>query len=86
MVLIEILSPLTKDYDRGTKFKLYRDIPTLQEYVLIDAETIRVEILRINGQGHWQLEEYRNPEEVLHINTVGFQLVLSELYNGTKII
>lgn len=37
-VLSEILSPSTKNYDRGEKFKLYRDIPTLKEYILIDSE------------------------------------------------
>src|SRR5438105_4521532 len=31
--LFEILSPSTKSYDRGEKFKLYRDIPTLKEYI-----------------------------------------------------
>lgn len=51
-VLIEILSPSTKNYGRGTKFKLYRDIPTLKEYVLIDSEAINVEIFRLND-GHW---------------------------------
>src|SRR5579875_3079165 len=39
-VLIEVLSPSTKSYDRGEKFKLYRDIPTLKEYILIDSSSI----------------------------------------------
>ena len=39
-VIIEILSPSTKDYDRGGKFLLYRDIPTLKEYILIDTGAI----------------------------------------------
>lgn len=37
-VIIEILSPSTKNYDRGEKFKLYRDIFTLREYILVDSE------------------------------------------------
>lgn len=83
-VLIEILSPSTKNYDRGTKFKLYRDIPTLKEYVLIDSEAISVEIFRLND-GHWQLDEYKNPDEILEINAVGFRLSLNEIYQGTKL-
>src|SRR5688572_30367758 len=51
-VLIEILSPSTKDYDRGGKFKLYRDIPTLKEYILIDTEAINIEAFHINAVGH----------------------------------
>ena len=37
-VTIEILSSSTRDYDKGSKFKLYRDIPALMEYNLIDSE------------------------------------------------
>ena len=85
-VLIEILSPSTKNYDRGTKFKLYRDIPSLKEYVLIDSEAASVEIFRLNESGHWQLEEYKNPDDFLKINTVDFQLSLGEIYLGTRLL
>lgn len=85
-VLIEILSPSTRNYDRGTKFKLYRDIPTLNEYVLVDSEAIGVEIFRLNENGHWQLEEYKKLDEILHIHTVNYELSLNELYRGAKLV
>lgn len=84
-ILIEILSPSTKDYDRGTKFKLYRDSPSLKEYVLIDSESISVEIFRINEEKRWQLEEHKTPGEMLQIKTVGFKLTLSEIYRDTNL-
>jgi len=84
-LLIEILSPSTKDYDRGTKFKLYRDIPTLKEYVLIDSEAVNVEIFRINDIGHWQLEEFKTADEVLNLTAIDFQITLSKIYEGTKL-
>lgn len=49
--LVEILSPSTRDYDRGGKFKLYRDIPTLKEYILVDSQNINVEAFRLNAGG-----------------------------------
>ncbi|MFT3700742.1 MAG: Uma2 family endonuclease [Agriterribacter sp.] len=52
-VIVEILSPSTKNYDRGEKFKLYRDIPTLKEYILVDSENVNVEIFRLNESSHW---------------------------------
>ncbi|MEO6917312.1 MAG: Uma2 family endonuclease, partial [Chitinophagaceae bacterium] len=85
-VLIEILSPSTRNYDRGTKFKLYREIPSLREYVLVDSEAVSVEIFRLNESGYWQLEEYKNQDEILYIRTVDFHLSLIELYQGTKLI
>lgn len=84
-VLIEILSPSTKNYDRGGKFKLYRDIPTLKEYILIDSESIGVEIFRINKQGHWELEEHRLIDGTLKIPSVNLSLPLKEIYEGTKL-
>ncbi len=84
-VLIEILSPSTKDYDRGGKFRLYRDIPSLKEFILIESESIGVEAFRINKQGNWELEEYRSAENILTIPTVNVELGLSEIYEGTKL-
>ena len=84
-LLIEILSPSTKDYDRGTKFKLYRDIPTLKEYLLVDSEAVNVEIFRMNDIGHWQLEEFKIPDELLNLTAIDFQITLSKIYEGTKL-
>ena len=84
-VLIEILSSSTKDYDRGGKFKLYRDIPTLKEFILIDSESINVEVFRINANAHWELEEYKALSETLRIPSVEIAIPLSEIYEGTKI-
>ena len=84
-VLIEILSPGTKDYDRGGKFRLYRDIPSLKEYILIDAESISIEAFRINSNGHWELEECRSIDNTLHIKTVEVSMPLEEIYLGTKL-
>ena len=84
-IIIEILSPATKDYDRGGKFRLYRDIPSLREYILIDSESINVEIFRINLQEHWELQEYRSIDDSLAMPALDFLLPLKEIYEGTKL-
>ena len=84
-VLIEILSTSTRDYDKGGKFTLYRDIPTLKEFIVIDSESISIEAFRINTKGHWELEEYRSIEGTLTIPIVNVSLTLKEIYEGTKI-
>ena len=85
-VLVEILSPSTKNYDRGEKFKLYRDIPSLREYVLIDTESVRVEVFRLNASQHWELEEYKSLDKILSIQAIDFSLSLRDIYSGTKLI
>jgi Uma2 family endonuclease len=84
-VLIEILSPTNRDYDRGGKFILYRQIPTLKEYILVDSEAIHVERYAINDQGFWQLDECRKLDQVLTISTVDFTMPLAEIYAGTNL-
>ena len=85
-VLIEILSPSTRDYDRGGKFKLYREIPTLKEYVLVDTDSILVEVFRINQSGHWELEEYKSPDTVLPFTSLSISVTLKDIYQGTKLL
>jgi Uma2 family endonuclease len=85
LALIEILSPSTKNYDRGGKFKLYRDIPTLKEFIVIESELIGIEAFRVNNHGHWELEEYRSVDQVLEVTSVAVKLALSEIYEGTKL-
>jgi Uma2 family endonuclease len=84
-VIIELLSPSTKNYDRGEKFKLYRDIPALKEYVLIDTEAIGVEAFHINNNGHWELMEYKLMNDVLAFPTLQIQVPLTIIYYEIKI-
>jgi Uma2 family endonuclease len=84
-VLIEILSPSTRNYERGGKFKLYRDIPTLKEYILVDSEAIGIEAFRLNSRGHWELEEYKSISETLQIPCLDVSVPLDEIYDGTKL-
>jgi Uma2 family endonuclease len=83
-VIIEILSPSTRNYDMGGKFDLYRDIPTLKEYILVDSMAIRVYAFRINSTNHWELEEYKTIEETLSIKTVQVNIPLKDIYEEVK--
>lgn len=83
-VIIEILSPSTKNYDRGGKFKLYRDIPTLKEYILVDSESISVEAFYLNDKQNWELIEYKVIEDALKFVSMGFEVKLSDIYKRAK--
>jgi Uma2 family endonuclease len=79
-VIIEILSKSTRDYDKGQKFTLYRDIESLKEYILIDSQTIRVEKYTRNNDNSWLLRDYQSIEDVFMIETINEQMMLSEIY------
>ena len=85
-IIFEVLSPSTKSYDRGDKFKLYRDIPTLKEYVLVDPEAIGIEAYRINRDGNWELKEYTNLSETLSLPSILVHIDLVDIYERTKLV
>lgn len=80
-VVIEILSPSTRNYDRGVKFMLYRAIPTLKEYILIEAESIHAEQFAINKEGLWQLKEYSSLEDKIILESLGVTMMLKDVYD-----
>jgi Uma2 family endonuclease len=84
-ILMEVLSPSTKKYDRGDKFKLYKDIPTLKEYILVDSKAIAIEAWRINGEGIWELQVYGGIGDHLSLPAIGLQIPLTEIYEGAGV-
>jgi Uma2 family endonuclease len=84
-VIIEILSSSTRNYDKGEKFTLYREIDSLQEYVLIDSERILIEKFIRNSDNSWQLTEYKSIEQSFSIETVAIEMQLIDIYEGLAI-
>ncbi|HEV7782799.1 MAG TPA: Uma2 family endonuclease [Chitinophagaceae bacterium] len=83
-VIIEILSPSTRNYDLGGKFDLYRDIPTLREYVLVDTETMKISVFRLNASVHWELEEYKSAKDILQVRSVDVKIPVAVIYEEVK--
>ena len=53
-MVVEVLSPTTENTDRGKKFIYYQDCPTIQEYLMVDSESIRIEVYHREEDG-WKL-------------------------------
>lgn len=80
LVIVEVLSKSTENYDRGDKFKFYRSIPEFQEYILIDQYQYSVEQFVKTEAGKWQLNFYESAESILTLSTLEFQMNLTDLY------
>jgi Uma2 family endonuclease len=83
-VIFEVLSPSTEAYDRGRKFTLYRQIETLQAYVLIQPDTVQVEIFRRAGE-LWSFEALTGTEATLRLASVGVEVTLAALYSDVEL-
>ena len=81
-VIFELLSHSSRNYDKGEKFTLYRDIGSLKEYILVDTERIHVEKHIRREDNSWVLTDYRSLDEFFTIETVQVSLLLKDVYDG----
>ena len=82
-VLFEVLSPTTEGYDRGEKFRRYREIQSLSDYVLVSQEQPSVEIYSRRGDT-WQLSEAYGLGSAITIPSLGIALSLAEVYEKVE--
>ena len=81
-LIVEILSPSTERHDRRIKLPIYRQLDTVQEIVLIDSDGIYAEVHRRAGV-QWITEILRGDQAVLTLASVGIDIPLAEIYEGT---
>ena len=79
VMIAEILSPLTEDYDCGEKFERYKEIASLKEYVLASQDEVCV--VRLVKQGDaWVRSEIRDIDAMLVLESIGCAIPLREVY------
>lgn len=83
-VIVEVLSPSTEKYDRGEKFAHYRRLPSLQEYVLVTQERMRVEHYARSGD-QWVLTELNQPDAVLELPSIQCHVLLQDIYDKVEL-
>ncbi len=81
-IIIEVLSPSTEKYDRGTKFKHYWSLPSVQEYILIDQETYRLERFARHPDEPqiYLFEVYTDPQDQISLSAIQCTLLLADIY------
>lgn len=81
-VIIEILSPSTEEYDKNQKFALYKDIPSLEEYILIYQDEVKAECFL--KKDNWEKSGYESQGVDMKIKSLGIDLSLKEIYEGIE--
>jgi Uma2 family endonuclease len=79
IILVEVLSPSTEAYDRGEKFGHYRHLTSLQEYVLVVQDQIRVEHYR-RQEKQWIFTDFEKRDEILPLPSIECELPLLDIY------
>jgi Uma2 family endonuclease len=83
-VVFEVLSKSSEAHDRGYKFALYRQIESLQDYVLVSQTEARIEVFSRGGEGQWILHEFVGPDAVCRIPSIDCELALAAVYAGVS--
>jgi len=79
-VVIETLSPTTMDYDRGEKFARYRQLDSLQEYLLVAQDRPHVEHYVRQDDGSWRFTETDGLDAEIDLPSLDVTLPISEIY------
>ena len=85
IVIFEVLSPSTELYDRGLKFQLYRSIPSLREYILVDQNKVQIEHYIRQDSSAWTLRDHQGLEQELKLDSIGVALPLRLIYDGVDL-
>jgi Uma2 family endonuclease len=79
-LIVEVLSPSTASYDRGEKFNRYRQLPSLQEYLIVAQDTSALEHYRKQGQREWILVDIVDWETLVDLSSIQCQLAMRDIY------
>ena len=83
-VIVEVLSTSTESYDRGEKFARYRQLESLQEYILISQNQVRVEHYLRQGK-QWVLSEFSALENMSPLVSIEAELSLNQIYRFVEL-
>ncbi len=85
LLVIEVLSPSTEDYDHGRKFGHYRSLPSFQEYVLVAQDRVSVGHFYLQEPGVWTFREYLQRSAELKFQSIPAGLPLESIYERIMI-
>ncbi len=86
ILTVEVISPSTQEIDRREKLLFYQQMPSVQEYVVVEQQKMLIEIHRRQSDGHW-ITYYFNHEnmgEEVEFQSVGLTMTLGEIYRRVK--
>lgn len=84
ILIVEVLSPSTEHIDRREKLLFYQQMPSLQEYVVVEQKKITVEIHRRQPDGSWITYFFNHNDTEVEFESVSLTLKLEEIYRRVK--
>lgn len=80
-LIVEVLSASTEAYDRGGKFRMYRQNPALIDYVLVSSTSIEIDLYHKNDAGEWLIINYK-AGDTIELKSINLNFPIEQVYRG----
>ena len=84
-LIIEVTSPSTRQIDRREKLLFYLQMPSVQEYVIVEQHVMNVEVHRRQPNGGWITYFFTEPSDVVELESVDLSFPLPDIYRRVKL-
>jgi Uma2 family endonuclease len=79
--IVEVLSASTEAYDRGSKFRMYRQNPALIDYLLVSSNSIEIDLYHKNDAGDWLIINYK-AGDTIELKSINLNFPIEQVYRG----
>ncbi len=83
-LIVEVLSPSTEAYDRGGKFRRYRENPALIDYLLVSSTSVTIDLYHKNDAGNWLILNYK-AGDMIELKSINLSFPIEQLYRGLNL-
>ncbi|MBD2577079.1 Uma2 family endonuclease [Oscillatoria sp. FACHB-1406] len=80
-LIVEVLSASTEAYDRGGKFRMYRQNPALIDYLLVSSTSIEIDLYHKNDAGDWLIINYKSGDTI-ELKSINLNFPIEQVYRG----
>ncbi|MBD2503073.1 Uma2 family endonuclease [Anabaena azotica] len=80
-LIVEVLSASTEAYDRGSKFRMYRQNPALIDYLLVSSTSIEIDLYHKNDAGDWLIINYK-AGDTIELKSINLNFPIEQVYRG----
>ncbi|PPJ62777.1 Uma2 family endonuclease [Cuspidothrix issatschenkoi] len=84
LLIVDVLSKYTKNYDQGDKFTFYRSITQFKEYVLVPQNQYQVMHYSKTNEGEWTFREYKSENDIIKLQYLDFEISLVDIYQDVN--
>ena len=84
VLVVEVLSKSTRNYDLKGKFDLYKTLPSFREYVLVEQNKISVETRFRVEPNLWRENKVTDPEAIVSLESLGVSLAIKDIYKKVQ--